>query len=72
MFTGLAELGSLRWSNWATYELYEKREFEAILQLTAKETMLTTLGISGTDVLYSWTIYWSTFFYCLRRTWRLI
>jgi hypothetical protein len=32
--------------NWATYELYSTREFEAILQLTAKETILTDTGIS--------------------------
>ena len=31
--------------NWATYELYGTREFEAILQLTAKETILTDTGI---------------------------
>src|ERR1019366_1785970 len=31
--------------NWATYELYGTREFEAILQLTAKETILTDAGI---------------------------
>lgn len=39
--------------NWATYELYEKREFEAILQLTAKETILTDAGI----VRYSRSLY---------------
>lgn len=32
--------------NWATYELYGTREFEAILQLTAKETILTDEGIA--------------------------
>jgi Flp pilus assembly protein TadD len=32
--------------NWATHELYGTREFEAILQLTAKETMLTDGGIT--------------------------
>jgi Flp pilus assembly protein TadD len=32
--------------NWATYELYATREFEAILHLTAKETMLTDTGIA--------------------------
>jgi Flp pilus assembly protein TadD len=32
--------------NWATYELYGTREFEAILQLTAKETILTDAGIA--------------------------
>lgn len=32
--------------NWATYELYGTREFEAILQLTAKETILTDTGIA--------------------------
>jgi hypothetical protein len=31
--------------NWAVYELYGSREFEAILQLTAKETILTDTGI---------------------------
>ena len=32
--------------NWATYEMYGTREFEAVLQLTAKETMLTDTGIA--------------------------
>jgi Flp pilus assembly protein TadD len=32
--------------NWATHELYKSREFEAILQLTAKETILTDAGIT--------------------------
>lgn len=31
--------------NWATYEFYRHGNFEAILQLTAKETMLTDSGI---------------------------
>ncbi len=31
--------------NWVTYKFYEKREFEAIIHLTAKETMLTQDGI---------------------------
>lgn len=31
--------------NWAVYEFYTSRKFEAILQLTAKETALTTQGI---------------------------
>src|SRR5690349_12707938 len=31
--------------NWAAHELYESRAFEAILQLTAKETMLADDGI---------------------------
>lgn len=31
--------------NWAAYELYETKKFEAILQLTAKETILTDSGI---------------------------
>jgi tetratricopeptide (TPR) repeat protein len=31
--------------NWATYELYAARHFEAILHLTAKETILTDEGI---------------------------
>jgi len=33
--------------SWATYELYGTREFEAILQLTAKETILTDAGIAS-------------------------
>ena len=32
--------------NWATYEIYGTREFESILQLTAKETILTDTGIT--------------------------
>jgi tetratricopeptide (TPR) repeat protein len=32
--------------NWVAYELYKKRQFEAILQLTAKETVLTDAGIN--------------------------
>lgn len=31
--------------NWVTYELYRQRAFEAIIQLTAKETVLTDSGI---------------------------
>lgn len=31
--------------NWAVYEFYRQRSFEAILQLTAKETVLTPQGI---------------------------
>ena len=31
--------------NWAVYELYDQRAFEAILQLTGKETVLTPGGI---------------------------
>lgn len=31
--------------NWAAYKLYGERRFEAILQLTAKETVLTDTGI---------------------------
>jgi tetratricopeptide (TPR) repeat protein len=31
--------------NWCVYEFYEKREFEAIIHLTAKETVLTHSGI---------------------------
>lgn len=31
--------------NWVTYRMYEERRFEAILQLTAKETILTDTGI---------------------------
>lgn len=33
--------------NWAAYKLYEDRRFEAILQLTGKETILTDTGIRG-------------------------
>lgn len=32
--------------NWAAYELYSQKKFEAILHLTAKETILTEAGIS--------------------------
>lgn len=39
--------------NWAVYELYERREFEAIIHLTAKETVLTPKGI----VRYSRSLY---------------
>lgn len=40
--------------NWAAYRLYDDRRFEAILQLTAKETMLTDTGIqSFSRSLYS-------------------
>jgi tetratricopeptide (TPR) repeat protein len=40
---------------WATYELYYRRQFEAILQLTAKETVLAVEGItrSLSRTLYS-------------------
>jgi tetratricopeptide (TPR) repeat protein len=31
--------------NWATHKLYEERQFEAMLQLTAKESILTDAGI---------------------------
>lgn len=31
--------------NWATYALYQRGEFESIIQLTAKETILTEKGI---------------------------
>jgi Flp pilus assembly protein TadD len=31
--------------NWATYELYERRAFDGIIQLTAKENVLTEKGI---------------------------
>lgn len=31
--------------NWATYELYRRNDFESIIQLTAKETVLTDQGI---------------------------
>ncbi len=31
--------------NWATYQLYDERRFESIIQLTAKETLLDETGI---------------------------
>ena len=31
--------------NWAVYEFYENRHFESIIHLTAKETLLTPIGI---------------------------
>ncbi|MFH1178657.1 MAG: RNA-binding domain-containing protein [bacterium] len=31
--------------NWAVYEFFHKRDFEAIIQLTAKDSVLTTQGI---------------------------
>ena len=31
--------------NWCVYDFYESRDFESIIQLTAKETVLTTSGI---------------------------
>jgi tetratricopeptide (TPR) repeat protein len=40
--------------NWATYALYGSREFEAILQLSGKETLLTDSGIvQNSRSLYS-------------------
>jgi len=40
--------------NWATHEFYAERRFEAIIQLTAKETVLTPKGIlQATRSLYS-------------------
>lgn len=40
--------------NWAAYEFYKTRKFEAIVQLTAKETALTESGIrKNTRSLYS-------------------
>jgi tetratricopeptide (TPR) repeat protein len=40
--------------NWAAYELYHSKKFEAILHLTAKETILTETGIRPhTRSLYS-------------------
>jgi len=40
--------------NWATYEFYERRTFEGIIQLTAKDTELTASGIRPTGrSLYS-------------------
>ncbi|MBU1985281.1 ATP-binding protein, partial [bacterium] len=35
--------------NWAVYEFYEKRSFESIIQLTAKEATLTPAGIRPHD-----------------------
>jgi tetratricopeptide (TPR) repeat protein len=35
--------------NWAVYEVYRNRRFEAILQLSAKETQLTEQGIQATS-----------------------
>jgi tetratricopeptide (TPR) repeat protein len=32
--------------NWAVYEFYRKGDFESIIHLTAKETMLTPMGIT--------------------------
>lgn len=41
--------------NWATYDFYDKRTFESIIHLTAKETVLTQSGIAKfkTRSLYS-------------------
>jgi hypothetical protein len=40
--------------NWAAYEFYNKKSFEMILQLTAKETILTDTGIKKhSKCLYS-------------------
>lgn len=42
---GAGGVGKSALVNWAVYEFYRQRTFEAILQLTAKETILTTKGI---------------------------
>jgi tetratricopeptide (TPR) repeat protein len=52
---GPGGVGKSALASWAAYELYETGYFEAIIQLTAKETMLTELGIFRTQTrsLYS-------------------
>jgi len=42
---GAGGVGKSALVNWAVYEFYQQRTFEAILQLTAKETVLTPRGI---------------------------
>ncbi|MBF0556502.1 MAG: putative DNA binding domain-containing protein [Nitrospirae bacterium] len=42
---GVGGVGKSALVNWAVYEFYEKRSFEAILHLTAKDTILTAKGI---------------------------
>lgn len=42
---GAGGVGKSAAVNWAVYDFYEKRSFEAILHLTAKETILTPKGI---------------------------
>jgi tetratricopeptide (TPR) repeat protein len=52
---GPGGVGKSALAGWAAYELYDAGEFEAIIQLTAKETMLTEGGILRTHTrsLYS-------------------
>jgi len=42
---GAGGVGKSALVNWAVYELYRQRAFEAIIQLTAKEAVLTPKGI---------------------------
>ncbi len=42
---GAGGVGKSALVNWVVYEFYKQRTFEAILQLTAKETVLTSKGI---------------------------
>jgi tetratricopeptide (TPR) repeat protein len=42
---GAGGVGKTALVNWVVYEFYKQRTFEAILQLTAKETVLTAKGI---------------------------
>ncbi|MFE3428677.1 RNA-binding domain-containing protein [Streptomyces sp. NPDC059171] len=52
---GPGGVGKSALATWAAYHFYDQRDFEAILQLTAKETALTSGGISRsqTRTLYS-------------------
>ncbi|WP_433890363.1 RNA-binding domain-containing protein [Streptomyces sp. CA-111067] len=52
---GPGGVGKSALATWAAYHFYEGRAFEAILQLTAKETVLTPGGITRSDsrTLYS-------------------
>lgn len=43
---GAGGVGKSALVNWAVYELYRTRDFESIIQLTAKETILTPSGIT--------------------------
>lgn len=42
---GAGGVGKSALVNWAAYKLYDERRFESIIQLTAKETVLTDTGI---------------------------
>lgn len=44
---GPGGVGKSALATWVTYEFYRNRMFEAIIQLTAKETVLTEKGISS-------------------------